>query len=83
MEIDPYDPTTWPGVEDFDSVEDYNNFNPFDPSTWPNHGAQVTPTPTPSGGAEETPEVTPVPPAASPTVTPGEGTDEPFIPAGG
>ncbi|WP_195614902.1 transglycosylase domain-containing protein [Intestinimonas butyriciproducens] len=83
VEIDPYDPTTWPGVEDFDSVEDYNNFNPFDPSTWPNHGAQVTPTPTPSGGAGETPEVTPAPPAASPTVTPGEGTDEPFIPAGG
>lgn len=69
LEIDPYDPTTWPGPEYFDSIEDYNNFNPYDPTTWPSAAGQTPPP------ASESPTQTP--PAESPVITlPPAASDE-------
>ncbi len=59
--IDPYDPTTWPGPEAFESIEDFNRFNPFDESTWP-EGAV----------SSDTPTTTPTPPVSTPTPSPSE-----------
>lgn len=93
-EIDPYDPNTWPGPGDFDSIEDYKNFNPFDKTTWPDYAAQPTPVPTPppvETGTVPQPQPTPpaetseppavvVPPVVD-TAPPAEGGSEPYIPA--
>ena len=79
-EIDPTDPTTWPGPEDYDRLEDYNKFNPFDESTWPENvnGSSGQQTPTPSETVTlpptETPETTPGP------VNPPEISEEPYLP---
>ena len=79
--IDPTDPSTWPGPEDYDRLEDYNKFNPFDESTWPENvngsSGQQTPPPSESVSPEptETPESTQGP-VNSPTTS-----EEPYVPA--
>ena len=81
--IDPTDPTTWPGPEDYDRLEDYNKFNPFDASTWPENvngssGQQqetpppsetITPAPTETGETTTAPIISPV------------VSEEPYVPA--
>ena len=76
--IDPMDYTTWPGPEDYDSLEDYNRFNPFDESTWPENvnGSSGQQTPEPGGESAPPDETAPPEPSHTP-----ETTEEPFVPA--
>ena len=94
-EIDPFDPSTWPGPEAFETLEDWSNFNPFDPSTWPEgYQEAVTPPPvTESPAPTQSPENTTAPPtesqqpspspsaSATPTTSGVISTEPSYIPA--
>lgn len=74
--VDPRDPATWPGPEDYPTVEEWEKFDPYDPATWPAGWTEAGS----GGGSGET-----VPPTELPTEAPvlPEGPDdsEPYVPA--
>ncbi|WP_300298118.1 transglycosylase domain-containing protein [uncultured Intestinimonas sp.] len=78
QEIDPFDPSTWPGPEDFQTTEDWENFNPFDPSTWPEAYQDQEPSLPPEGG--ETGDTEAPPETEEPVEQPVES-EEPYVPA--
>lgn len=85
--IDPDNPNTWPGLEDFESPDAYAKFDPNDPTTYPDGYKQQPDTtqepddsasPEPSDQPEPTASATPTP--DEPLVTPDDQQD--YVPVG-
>ena len=74
--VDPRDPATWPGPEDYPTVEEWEKFDPYDPSTWPAGWTEAGS----GGGSGETVPPT-EPPTEAPVLPEGPDDSEPYIPA--
>lgn len=80
-EIDPFDPSTWPGPEDFQTTEEWENFNPFDSSTWPEEYQQSSAPPETEIPGEEIPSSEQPEGQGEEETSPPAESEEPFVPA--